>query len=236
MKQVIIGLIVVGLVAVVGYGMFFISSLRSISTEISDTQAPQQEVVVSQEDTAQIPVEEPAQQVEADPQPQEPVVAETHSVPPPAAQNVAEEMPPQEETAAVDEGGMAEEMDDDDPAKRHIKEVQYLQKALPGNMMVPAEKSEQEVNQLFADAEEQNAIEQKLANDMATAEEKERYYNLRARQLDDEAELINYCNDVLASSDDDIPYELCSDVAQGSYERLQEIENTRAKLRKELLM
>ena len=103
------------------------------------------------------------------------------------------------------------------------QEREYLKEALPGNLVVPAEKTAAEVDALFAEFEEYQALAARMEDGTAAAEERSRYYEIRMTKFQEEIALINMCNDVAASQ---FSAPLCANVAANSAERLAEIEKS----------
>lgn len=106
------------------------------------------------------------------------------------------------------------------PAKR---ELEYLKEALPGNLVVPAEKTASEVETLFAEFDEYQALATRMDEGTASEEERSRYYDIRMTKFQEEIALINMCTD-LAASQESAP--LCANMAANSAERLADIEKS----------
>lgn len=104
-----------------------------------------------------------------------------------------------------------------------LRELEYLREALPGNRVVPAEKTAAEVDALFAEFEEYQALAERVAKGIATAEEKSRYVEIRTAKYEEEMALIYLCNDVAASAD---AAPLCANMAAGSERRLADIQKS----------
>ena len=175
--------------------------------------------------------------------PETPVVADvpTNSEPEPVFDDsmpepVAKTQPraqPAEATSA-DTVDLADQNEQDREA--NAMEIQYLKEVLPDNIMIPVEKTPQEVEALFAQMEEQQALEKKIADKKASQEERERYFELRSQQYEDEIEIINLCRETLASSDPAVSRQgLCANAVESGEERLQEIEGILGELRGQYL-
>lgn len=233
--RLVAGLAIAGLIAGVGYGVFFVSSLFSITTELSNLKSsPKQTEPIVQSHQVPQPVNTPP------PQPQEPVkpkivaAAEPAPVEPEITEQETEEIDDTEEPVAVDENGL---IDDDSEAMAIAREIELLRAALPNNMMVPAEKTEGEVEALLADAEEQHALQKLIDKGTATLEDRERYFDLISNQYEDERELINYCKDLVNNGDErsGTPHTVCDQVAHDSEQRLLELDASLEELRQKIL-
>lgn len=106
------------------------------------------------------------------------------------------------------------------PARR---ELEYLREALPGNLVVPAEKTAAEVDALFAEFEEYQALAQRVEEGAASAGERARYTDIRMIKFREEIALIDMCRD-LAARQESAP--LCANMAEHSEERLADIEKS----------
>lgn len=116
--------------------------------------------------------------------------------------------------------------DDDQPEERSLavrRELEYLREALPGNLVVPAEKTVAEVDALFAEFEEYQALAARVDKGIATAEERSRYVEIRTARYEEEMALIYLCNDVAASAD---AAPLCANVAASGEQRLGDIQES----------
>ena len=123
-----------------------------------------------------------------------------------------------EDASANDDGDQPEES-----SLLAQRELEYLREALPGNRVVPAEKTAAEVDALFAEFEEYQALAERVAKGIATAEEKSRYVEIRTAKYEEEMALIYLCNDVAASAD---AAPLCANMAAGSERRLADIQKS----------
>lgn len=103
------------------------------------------------------------------------------------------------------------------------RELEYLKEALPGNLVVPAEKTPAEVEALFAEFDEYQALARRMEEGTASAEERSRYYDIRMAKFQEEIALINLCNDVLVNQ---TSTPLCANIAATSAERLADIEKS----------
>lgn len=107
------------------------------------------------------------------------------------------------------------------------QQVQYLQEVLPDSLMIPTEKTDQEVEQMMAEMELHRSLQQKLQDDTATQEERNQYAALHRQKLEEEKALIHLCEDVSANSleEDSVKRtQLCTHMAESAPERLQVIE------------
>lgn len=118
-----------------------------------------------------------------------------------------------------------------------IVEIQQLKEALPGNMMVPGNKSEMERNVIYADMKEQYKLQDLIQNDQATDDERQRYYDLQAKRFEDEIELIQYCKEKLShfSHNEHIYHDLCADITEYGDEVIEADEKSLDNLRNQLL-
>lgn len=231
-STIVIGLAVVGLLAGVGYGVLFVSSLFSITSEISNLKDdPPQKVAQT------MPIEDPQQKVAPPPvQPDKP--AEPKTV---AAATSAQEEPAVEE---IIEAGTSEDVEEndleDDPEEMRIsleREVGLLKAALPDNMMVPSERTNMEAEALMADGQEQATLQALIDKGEATQSDKERYFDMISKQLEDEVEIINHCNQMVANSNNNADHSnnLCADISRDGGKRIEEIETRMEELRQQLL-
>ena len=127
---------------------------------------------------------------------------------------------------------------DDSATLARREELQYLQEVLPDNLMIPTEKSAQQVEQLLAEFEEHRQLQQRITSGEADAAERERYYQLRMQEYDEEIALIDQCKDVAAnslSSEEERNAQLCTYVAASSEERLQVIHESIVELEQQIL-
>lgn len=121
---------------------------------------------------------------------------------------------------AVPADGTDDQSEEINPARR---ELEYLKEALPGNLVVPAEKTAAEVDDLFAEFDEYQALVTRMEEGSASAEDRSRYYEIRMTKFQEEIALINMCND-LAANQESAP--LCANMAASSAERLADIEKS----------
>jgi len=118
------------------------------------------------------------------------------------------------------------------------EELQYLQEVLPDNLMIPAEKTPEQVDALFAEFEQHRQLQELINSGKATQEDRERYYELRMKKYDEEIALINLCNDVASNSmasADERQAQLCSHIADSSEQRLQVINESIEALEQQVL-
>lgn len=109
------------------------------------------------------------------------------------------------------------------------QQLQYLKEVHPDNLMIPTEKSEQEVEQMLADMELHRSLQQHIDDNTATAEERQAYVALHRQKLEEERELIYLCEDVATNSLESEAIQqaqLCTHVAVAKEQRLQIIEAT----------
>ncbi len=135
-------------------------------------------------------------------------------------------------------------IDDDAPTATNIArenqaiQTQYLREALPGNEMVPFERTPEEAEALMAEFQEHNELRQKIESGEATEEDQLRFYELRASKLEDEIELIKLCQDVQANALDageETAPTLCQNASANGEQRLQELQEMLAELEKKYL-
>lgn len=234
--RLITGLAVAGLIAGAGYGLLLVSSLFSITTELSNRkQAPETKQAVQAHQVPQ-PVDTPPVRQESVVEPEMVAVAKPAPVEPEEDSEIIaeDEMVDVEEDEVLDENGL---IDQTEQAMAVEREIELLRNALPNNMMVPAEKTESEIAALMADAEEQHSLQERIDKGTASDEDRERYFDLIATQYEDEKELINYCSDLVSNPDggENRPHVVCSQVAIDSKNRLKEIESSLEELRQRLL-
>lgn len=231
--KLVVGIAFGGLLAAVVYGVLFHSSFFSVKDKAPAIEKAPQKIRYSIQT-------EP--QVEPEPQPAQPSAAV--ATPPPSAKTVAvaeparpdpvaEEAEPEEVWEENDEDNVEEEYDVEADAR--TREIQQLKEALPNNILVPFERTQEEAEELLAVGQELTLIRESIENNTATYEDRQRYLDIVSRQFDDEIELINYCSEVAADSNTGVPNGLCSSVSEHGDQRLEEIEKMREDLRKEIM-
>lgn len=207
----IAGVAAVGILA--GVGFFVMNTGQETQTTEAD--------ISSVEEVAP-EAEQEAVYAEVGQEPTEPVVTRQQASPAPAEES-------EDEVAELAEQNEQER-------EANAMEIQYLKEVLPDNIMIPVEKTPQEVESLFAQMEEQHALEKKIADKQASQAERERYFELRAQQYEDEIEIINLCTETLASSDPAVSRQgLCANAVENGQERLKEIEGILGELRGQYL-
>ncbi len=236
-SKLLIGLVVVGLVAGVGYGALLLSSIHSLTAQLSAPPSPQNQPI-----PIPIPINEPPpQSITPPPLPQTPepkALAETD----PSEPEIIEEAASENEPEVMEEEAMVDEvMDEDEMLNTQevmAQEILDLKQALPDNRLIPVERTQAEAQELLEEMEEMQSIQELIAQDTATYSDRERYYDIQAKNFEDEIELINLCSERLTGSNDaeENPYGICSNIARDGTRRLQEIEKTMEQLRQELLM
>lgn len=124
---------------------------------------------------------------------------------------------------------------DIDELKR--REIQQLREALPGNMLVPGHKTEEERNAIYAAIEEQRKIQNLIQNNRAAPSDKQRYYDLQAKRFEDEIELVNHCKEMLSNINDNehIFHDLCAEITEHADMVLEANEKSLNSLRNQLL-
>lgn len=129
--------------------------------------------------------------------------------------------------------------DEPDPAVAlHRQELQYLQEVQPDSLMIPQDKSPQQLDALWSEFQHYHALQQRIDAGSATDADREQYYAIRMAKYEEEKALIELCNDVAANAPADPDSEqatLCTHMAAASAERLQVIEDSIAELEQQLL-
>jgi hypothetical protein len=120
-------------------------------------------------------------------------------------------------------------------AKEH--EISLLKEALPGNIMLPVEKTEEELDQQLESIIEQQELQALIDNQEATESDLQRYYKLQAKHFEDEIALIDYCNQIILENQpgDNTLYPFCMTVSEKSSEKRQANEASLEKLRQDML-
>ncbi|RLT92981.1 hypothetical protein [Ketobacter sp.] len=80
------------------------------------------------------------------------------------------------------------------------QQLQYLREITPDNRLIPAEKTDWEVEQMLAEMERHRTLQQRMDDHTATPEERQEYVALHRYTLEDELELLRLCEDVAANS------------------------------------
>lgn len=224
--KLVLGIVLGGLLAAVVYTVLFQSSFFSGEGDgVSVEKAPKKVAVYSIEPEPQVAPEPTV--AAATPQPTPKTIAAAKPVEP-----VVEETEPEENWEETDEDYAEEDVSEEEVRRNEIKS---LREALPNNILIPFERTPEEVEALMADAQEVGAITQAIEENTATLEERQRYMDIVSKQFDDEIELINYCNDMSGDPSYDIPEGICKQVVMQSDERLEEIEKIREELRKKIM-
>lgn len=221
------------LLAGTAYGLFSLFSQPSArDNAVTFKVAPQKQAFHSAK---------PETQAAPEPQQLEALVATTPPLPPaktmaPAkpVEPVVEEQEPEETWQETDERNAEKEYDIEQGEMR-TEEIEGLKEALPGNQLIPFERTQEEVEALFAVAQELGAISESIENNTATPEDRQRYLDIVAQQFDDEIELIDYCNEMMTDPNNAISLELCGQLSKMGEERIQEIEGAREELRKKVM-
>ncbi len=233
-SKLLLGLVAIGLLAGVGYGVLLLSSIHSLTAQLSDSPPHQKQ-------TTPIPITEPPPQSNTPPpSPPEAPEPEVTAKATPSKQEVVEEV--EEEPEFIEEEAPVEEnIDDGEMLKAQemmAQEIFDLKQAMPDNRLIPVERTEAEAQELLQEMEEMQSIKELIDQDAATYSDRERYYDIQAKNFEDEIELINFCNDRVGSSmgSADNPNGICSNISKDSERRLQEIQKTMEQLQQELLM
>lgn len=225
------------IIAVVLAGTFFLSSHFSMRNEVATGKiTPPKEVF--------FPIKaEP--EAKPEPQPPQPSVAEATPSSTPkiiaAAKPVAPPVnePDPEETWQETDESDTEAAYEKEQVEMRAKEIQHLKEALPNNFLIPYDRTPEEAEELMAYAQEVsqelNTIRESIDNNTATSEERQRYFDLVSKQYDDEIELINYCNDMVADPNGDNPVNLCGQILESADQQLQAAEVAKEQLRKEIM-
>lgn len=184
---------------------------------------------------------QPETQAAPEPQQLDTPVAKTPPLPPAktlahvaTAEPVVEEQKPEETWQEIDERN-AEEDYDRELAEMRKEEIDGLKEALPGNQLIPFERTQEEVEALFAVAQELGTIRESIGNNTATPEDRQRYLDFVGQQFDDEIELIDFCNEIMADPNNATSRELCGQLSEMGEQRIQEIEGEREELRKRIM-
>lgn len=107
------------------------------------------------------------------------------------------------------------------------QQVQYLKEINPDNLMIPTEKTELEVEQMLAEMERHRELQQRIDENTASDEERQQYVALHRQKLQQELELIQLCEDVVANSletEEIHQAQLCTRIVEAREQRLQVIE------------
>jgi len=229
-SKLLIGLTVAGVVVGIGYGAMLISSISSITNEISKSDPPPQATshtipADSQTQPDQVTPPAPTTQPTVAPKPKPQVAAK------PAEQEVEAENESDADNAQDGEYQLSEE------DQKRVKELQDMKTALPGNLALPTQMNETEKADIQAFTEEQEALRQLVENDTASPEERQRYFDMEAKVIQDGIDLINYCTNKLANSSaaDGGSNALCSQITQDSDTRIKELNKLMDDMRKKLL-
>lgn len=127
----------------------------------------------------------------------------------------------------VDSGTEPDTPDFDSMRAVQRQQLQYLKEINPDNLMIPTEKTDQEVEQMLAEMELHRALQQRIDDNSATDEERQQYVALHRQKLQDELELIRLCEDVAANSleaEEIQQAQLCTRIMEARDQRLQVIE------------
>ena len=127
----------------------------------------------------------------------------------------------------VDSGTEPDTPDFDSMRAVQRQQLQYLKEINPDNLMIPTEKTDQEVEQMLAEMELHRTLQQRIDNNSATDEERQQYVALHRQKLQDELELIRLCEDVAANSleaEEIQQAQLCTRIMEARDQRLQVIE------------
>ncbi len=102
----------------------------------------------------------------------------------------------------------------DEPLSAEQHEIQMLHEALPENRLIPINRSKQELERTIESIEEEQYIQTLINNKEATAGDLQRYYDLQARQFEDEIALIDFCQKVVAEEHSayDVAHPFCASV------------------------
>jgi hypothetical protein len=116
-------------------------------------------------------------------------------------------------------------------------EIRLLKEALPGNIMLPGEKTEEELNQGLESIMEQQHIQALIDRQEATEHDLQRYYDLQAKVFEDEIALIDYCNQMVFEDQpgDDTSNPFCKSVSVEASEKRLANETSLEELRQSLL-
>jgi hypothetical protein len=214
------------------YGLFSLSSHSSVGDKVVNVKiaSPKQHFY---------PIK-PEPQAEPKPQRLDPPVA---AVPPPPPKTMAtaktvgpvvEEQEPEETWQETDERFAEEEYNMEQFEKR-ATEIEHLKEALPDNPLIPFERTQKEAEALLAVGQELSAISQSIEDHTATLEDRQRYLSIADKQFDDEIQLINYCDEMMADPNHATVPEVCSEISNNGMPRIQEIEEARQALRKKIM-
>lgn len=127
----------------------------------------------------------------------------------------------------VDSGTEPDAPDFDSMRAVQQQQLQYLKEINPDNLMIPTEKTDQEVEQMLAEMELHRTLQQRIDDNSATDEERQQYVALHRQKLQDELELIRLCEDVAANSleaEEIQQAQLCTRIMEARDQRLQVIE------------
>ena len=161
------------------------------------------------------------------------------------ANNNAQEMVDSAERWDEDEVHEQAEAEDDNDGEdmlspQHMaaeKEIRQLKEALPGNVMIPGKKTEEELDQMLESIKKQQYIQDLINEGEASGDDLRRYYELQAKRYEDEIALIDYCDQIISESqsEDDISNPFCKTVIEESGKKREANEASLEYLRQDLL-
>lgn len=123
----------------------------------------------------------------------------------------------------------SDDLDFDNVRAIQRQQLQYLKEINPHNLMVPTEKTDQEVEQMLAEMELHRTLQQRIDDNTASDEERQQYVALHRQKLQEELELIRLCEDVAANSleaEEVHQAQLCTRIVAAREQRLQAIEES----------
>lgn len=146
-----------------------------------------------------------------------------------------------DEVTAVDESSRETEDDSDYDIIRQAQhqQIQYLQEIFPDTRMIPTEKTQAQVEVMLEEMALHRELQQRIANDTATAEDREHYVRLHRQKLEQEQDLIAQCQDVAANSLESAAVhesQLCTHMSAQADQRLTVITEQLAELDNRILL
>ncbi len=97
---------------------------------------------------------------------------------------------PMENPAVPDEA--PDEDIEEDPRAEDQREIERMKQALPGNMWIPGEPSEEEAEKQQKILKDVILLENKIRKDTATTEEEKIYYEYKIKTVQDKIDIIQY--------------------------------------------
>ncbi|MDM8518161.1 hypothetical protein QUF76_18340, partial [Desulfobacterales bacterium HSG16] len=134
-----------------------------------------------------------------------------------------------------------EEPDDDDKRDpedlkaEDLREIARMKQALPGNVWIPGESTQEEAEEQQKILKDVILIEKKMRKDSATPEEKRIFYKHKIKMVQDKIDIIKYYNQRTAELEIETgkPYLSQEDIEHGN-KAIDELEHKRKEYDKEL--